>query len=992
MKNNNTFWTDMSRYGAVHKAQLHDTGFEGRCLIIYVHGLFGDCVKTWGTMPEWVLENASVDTDVISYAYPSRSWQRSSISQAADDLRAWLETEFHNHRHLIFVTHSTGGLIVKLMLKDAADRLQRERKKGIDLARAESLWLRTRRILNIAVPHLGGSPFISRAGKYAYLSYYALLRPVFGITRFMTQGGKDWGKNEIIPALSWQNPWLVDLENQFIHCQQQSRRFNQPCPVIQDVCAKTDLSVPYETSVQSRQLFIRGTHKSIKIPKRINAPIVSIVADLAQRYTLDMGVDVVDGTLRRIELVNRSSATHQLIETTVCGIGSDQDRPKPNFVSASFGTQAEIADMIIAAIAKTSDRPRQLVVTGAAGVGKSSVMRMIAWQLGLGYLSNPRKKDPIPLFIPLQQITAGQVDDTTYTWETLWQWWLDWGSSMFPELTWDPQWLEKNFKKYGVAIILDGLDDFLHNHRAVSFSSIIKLLREAVSRYSDNPNFSIVIGVRNTIHGIERLVNDPKDVFEILRLSIAQAKDVYPSCKDWIDQVEDKELLDFMLTPLILTNYEPDPSCEISEGPANQAALLCQTMRTALVRSHLVGMQTNENHAIEIDHLCRSMMFIAWLFFHKARGEISTDILRKEAAQLHKRWEQFFERTSQDDENFFLEAIMPIREEIILGFKLVQQPEICDALVQRTLFVPTGPNSVRFMHRQWQEFLLGQYLAFCIRMHHFDELGFAAFHSRIYRIARESFGSRTVTEGCVQALFKNWRTHHNTYVTGNVIAFLTWTHTAIEPMALQLLLSEVAEFERLSRLVLLGGLGYRILTDQTNDVSLKDLRRALIPKLREFSDPESAPVDDPVACSLSWMYSKAFAEMFKLEHPANPWPKIGFDDNETLKALPMVCTIQDGKFILDERARSLQVAFLVPIHEAFNDPKLAIRAVHYLYYLVVARKHDVHIVGLSQDLPALLAEDSTFQRIIESFHWVPELVELYRRCQAFHNQLDSAII
>ncbi len=991
-KSKNAFWTDISRYGAGHKAQCDKSGNSHRCLVVYVHGLFGESRKTWGTMPQWVLENAKVDVDVISFAYPSRSWQRTSILQAADDLKAWLETEFQDHRHLLFVTHSTGGLIVKLMLKQSAERLQNERKKGIELARSESLWLRTRRVLNIAVPHFGGSPFISRAGKYTYLTYYTLMAPLFGLARFVTQGSQDWGKNEIIPALSWQNPWLLDLENDFIEYQEQARANHQPCPVIQDICAKTDLSVSYENSVENRQLFIRGTHKSIKIPKRINAPIVSIVAELVQRYTSDMGVDVVDGSLHRIELVNRSSSTHSLIETTVCGIGNDEDRPKPNFASSSYGTQAEVANMIIATIHKPSDHPIQLVVTGATGVGKSSVMRMIAWQLGVRYLANPGKKDSIPLFVPLQQITTNQLDDGMYTWERLWQWWLEWGTSLFPEMRLDAQWLERKFRTGAVTIVLDGLDDFLHNHRSISYSNLTKLLRDALSRYADNPDLSIVIGVRNSIHGIERLVNDPKDIFEILRLSLAQAKEIYPTCRSWIDRVEDRELLDFILTPLILSNYEPDPSCEIADEPTNQAALLCQTMRTVLARSHLVGIQNQHGDSIEIDHLGRSMMFIAWLFFHKARGEISVDSLRREATQLRQRWEQYFDHTQATNENFFLEAISPIRDEVLLGFGVVEESESCNGLVQRTLFVPTGPNSVRFVHRQWQEFLLGQYLSFCIRMHHFDELGIAAFHSRIYRIAGDSFGSRIITEACVQALFENWRKNHNTYVTGNVIAFLTWTRTAIEPMALQLLLGEIAGFEPLSRLVLLGGLGYRILSDQPGDVSLNDLRRALIPKLNEFANPESAPVDDPVACSLSWMYKKAFAEIFSLDHPDNEWPGIGFSDHETIKALPMVCSVQQGKFVLDERARSLQVAFLVPIHEAFNDPKLAIRAVHYLYYLVIARKHDVHIVGLSQDLPVLLAEGCAFQSIIESFHWVPDLLELYRRCQAFHYQMETTAV
>jgi hypothetical protein len=52
-------------------------------------------------MPEWVIERSGVKVDVASFSYPAQIWQRTSISQAADDLRTWLETEFLNHRQLV---------------------------------------------------------------------------------------------------------------------------------------------------------------------------------------------------------------------------------------------------------------------------------------------------------------------------------------------------------------------------------------------------------------------------------------------------------------------------------------------------------------------------------------------------------------------------------------------------------------------------------------------------------------------------------------------------------------------------------------------------------------------------------------------------------------------------------------------------------------------------------------------------------------------------
>ncbi|MGH6635937.1 MAG: hypothetical protein ACRED0_07315, partial [Gammaproteobacteria bacterium] len=299
---------------------------------------------------------------------------------------------------------------------------------------------------------------------------------------------------------------------------------------------------------------------------------------------------------------------------------------------------------------------------------------------------------------------------------------------------------------------------------------------------------------------------------------------------------------------------------------------------------------------------------------------------------------------------------------------------------------------VRFSHRHWQEFLLAQYFALCLEWGHVEDFGVTAFNSHIYRMAGELFQGREISEQRMQAVLNSWERSRNTYITGNLIAFLAWTQTAIDARAIRLLLNELPNFEALSRVVLIAGLGYRILTDQSNDHARVDLRRAFVPMLREFSNPATAPVDDAVASSLAWCYQKAFAEKFGIPQPEIPWPAIGFDDAETAKALPMICTVKSTELILDARSRSLQLAFLVPILDAYNDPNLAIRALHYLYYLVVARKHGAHVMELAQELPPILASGGEFENVIQSFTPVPEALELYRRCQATHRMLESGAL
>ena len=216
--------------------------------------------------------------------------------------------------------------------------------------------------------------------------------------------------------------------------------------------------------------------------------------------------------------------------------------PIPTTLAGAFGSQDEVYRLVTDRLTATNDRPTRIVVTGAGGVGKSTVMRMITWCLAREFLASP-DTTPIPLFIPLQQITVTDISERTYSWEGLWVWWLQWAQSLCPEENCTTAWLEKKFESEPVAIILDELDDFFVNHPAIGLSTIVKLLRLAVHQYSSNTKLSIVVAIRNDIHGLDRLADDPSATYEILPLSRQQAIETFPACKAWLSSVKEEKII-----------------------------------------------------------------------------------------------------------------------------------------------------------------------------------------------------------------------------------------------------------------------------------------------------------------------------------------------------------------------------------------------------------------------------------------------------------------
>src|SRR4051794_28405058 len=105
-----SFWSsDTIEGGYLHRANVASVSAPRHYpLIVFVHGYTGGPLETWGNLPQWVLRQAGLDTDVLTYAYPASPWQRASVEFASQRLRHLLNESFPEYQHLFFVTHSTG--------------------------------------------------------------------------------------------------------------------------------------------------------------------------------------------------------------------------------------------------------------------------------------------------------------------------------------------------------------------------------------------------------------------------------------------------------------------------------------------------------------------------------------------------------------------------------------------------------------------------------------------------------------------------------------------------------------------------------------------------------------------------------------------------------------------------------------------------------------------------------------------------------------------
>jgi hypothetical protein len=234
-----------------------------------------------------------------------------------------------------------------------------------------------------------------------------------------------------------------------------------------------------------------------------------------------------------------------------------------------------------------------------------------------------------------------------------------------------------------------------------------------------------------------------------------------------------------------------------------------------------------------------------------------------------------------------------------------------------------------------------------------------------------------IDEALIAALLRHARETGAPLITANFSALLTNSRVLLEGPAIDEFVSAINRAPAIARYITLSGLGYRTL--RGDDASAQDLRHRLV---RVFHDElSSGTVDDDLGImrSLAWCYRKAFAQRFGGPPVTEPWP--GLDDHAERAVLAMMCATTDEGPRFRAEHRSVQMALLEVQQVVAGDPYRPISGVHYLYCLVVARRHGGGIAELGRELPALLAAGSLYARAIESYQLVPELQDILAICR-----------
>lgn len=851
----------------------------------------------------WIPHDAGVNFDVLQFP----ASQPADVAGDALRLKAALAERFKRPRHLVFVTQGEGTDVVLRMLLDEARRL---------------------------APHGGGKIELDVRSPFYRARHVAILGPGRGVA-------------SAHPAGMYASPDTAPLAAEMASEVQRFLAATLPAPMLHSFGIDGD-----KPALQSSSPAVKSLASLLVRPEMVIAR-----ETIAQTFDLDCAAKITS-------LVQPADGGSDDVITTVPG--------------ADGATQTEVFEELLAVARSQHQRPLVMVIAGDAGVGKSTVLRIAARRLCSELVASLDGGAALPILIPLYFASLGsehlaaldaassQDKRGRVLHDILLDWWCHW----FNDITYADaigiEWLRARLRSDATVLILDGVDEFITNHPALSISDFQQMLAFLGSEYRQNRGLTVVLGVRSTQPGLPALASS--NVREVLRLTTAQAIRQFPATSAWLGTVGDVPIKKLLFTPLILAqlNTRRPPS---NLRPSTHGEVVLLALTTIIEQSDLCGKLDERGRPIDAQRWIDALMAVAWCLFRRLRGEIATSTLKFDGADLHRSWANHLASTQQQAEG----------AQLLSGFQLLCESRACDALLHRTILYPTGRGEVRFIHREWQDFLAARYLAQVVVYRHVDEFRHVGNTARISRMAGELLHQAGVCidEDFVLTLLGHARDTGASLITANFAALVTNSRILIEGPAIDVFLSAVHTLPPIARCITLIGLGYRAL--RGDDASAHDLRHRLVRVFRDYRSATAADDDLGVMRSVAWCYRKAYAQRYGGPAVSDPWP--GLDDSAERGVLAMMCSTSDGGPRVRAEHRSVQMALLEVQQVVPEDPFRPISGVHYLYCLCVARHHGAGIAELGRELPALLAPGSPYAAAIEGDPLVPELRDILAACR-----------
>lgn len=650
--------------------------------------------------------------------------------------------------------------------------------------------------------------------------------------------------------------------------------------------------------------------------------------------------------------------------------GNEQLSAKPAEVLPSGHSQAGLLNRLLET-ARSPAAQALCVITGTAGMGKSVLLRVVARRLATIRLRGVARAS-LPLFFPLSQFKLdASGPDPENVWRLLSERWGAWVSDLLvseaneeevhrPELiSIDQTWIQEQLRRSPTTLILDSVDEFMLNHPHLSLTDFASLLRFLQTEFSENSQLLIIVAIRTSARDVTLITESESQVLTLRGMAVSEASAIFPSAMSSVGHASDAAVQRLMLTPLILSALEKSDLELKPEAYLNRAALIHAALGAiiASMKRAWTGKPYSTSNWIN------ALSLVAWLQYRDLRGDIDDQHVADFAASVVEAWSNGPRSAARMD--------------VVAGFSILLNPQSRKMLLRHSIYFPIGEDAYRLKHKEWGDYLVSHYAVLCIRHGQFDDLSFRALNHDIYIMAGQQLQEIDVDQRNVRALVERSSTDGRFLILGNFAQMLGASFAPIAGDVLdQEILAKLPPFPGVVRFAMLSALSSRILLDDPRDTWHEHMRSVLLKALIKHAGNES---ENALVRSMSWCFLRA------LTRTKTPWPGLWQNEEESIDSLSMIATLKEDQFVVNDRQRSIQAAFMRIQYYALEIPSRVISTIHYLYPLALGYSRQMSLDRtVVAELPSLLSD----QRLDAAYtnYPVPEITAIWKRCKELYEE------
>jgi hypothetical protein len=522
-------------------------------LIVFIHGWNSRADSCWlDLLADLDGHLGEMRPDILLFAWPAKLWHHSYYAEGAKHLVETLrDSKYARYRQILFVVHSAGGLLIKSTFLEFWSALETKASTEHLSSLPWSVLTRSRFIVNLAVPHDGASTTLLGLARILPIRLLAesawRLLEVFTKFKFAAQGDfglgrcgltlelTDRSKLRVLPrdfqtmcrdldakklpravSVDFQGrqdasiKQLLDIASDDTH---KVSLTSSSEPVGTDARYSTNLAIAYQPAnqvskgwtgalVSYKLSLFPGGHSFFTI-KNEKTLVASRLFDVLRYATFSHCGLLADRQFWTLHFLEREVRVKSMAET------QRDYHPRGTFQDEINKISQYKAVEILTAIRGGIGSPHAYVITGQAGVGKTTCLRRFCLNRALEVLQGEAGSKPLPVYVPVFRYRGAVTLDKIINW------WSEfaceqaralfhsgnipvserneayWKKALAPEQIFD------SFRQGAIWLVLDGVDECIAENPNVNASDFDALIRQVLDMQNNKP--LIILGIRVSV-------------------------------------------------------------------------------------------------------------------------------------------------------------------------------------------------------------------------------------------------------------------------------------------------------------------------------------------------------------------------------------------------------------------------------------------------------------------------------------------------------------